>query len=133
MSEFKGDSTDNVNHAGLGMKAQAFTVELVIENQVIKSAIGGLNKESIIALLTIATAVNMPRIQGWNLFDGAGNMIASVDAMAFLAQLGEGTPIGKPPADPKTAGWRALPVVTPTSKEFEKMIETAKKEGKVPT
>lgn len=133
MQDFKADGGGKANHAGLVMKPQSFTVELVIENQVLKSAIGGLNKDSMIALLTIATCVNFPRLQGWNLYDEGGNCLASIDAVGFIAQLAEGTPIGKPSADPKTAGWRALPVVTPTSKEFEKMIEDAKKEGKIPT
>lgn len=122
-----------VDHSGLIQKPQAFIVEMVIDNQVLKSSISGLNKESMIALLTIATSANIPRLQGWNLYDEKGTCLASVDAMAFIARLAEGTPIGKTPADPKTAGWRALPVVTPTSDEFTKMIEAAKKEGKTPT
>lgn len=126
-------SEGKVDHSGLLQKAQSFTVEMVIDNQVHKSVCGGLNKESMIALLTVATAANMPRLQGWNLYDEAGNCLASVDVIKFLAQLAEGTPIGKTPADPKTAGWRALPVVTPTSADFVKMIEAAKKEGKIPT
>jgi hypothetical protein len=126
-------SEGKVDHSGLIQKPQSFTVEMVIDNQVLKSALGGLNKESVISLLTIATAVNFPRLQGWNLFDEQGTCIASVDAVTFVGKLAEGTPIGKQPADPKSAGWRALPVVTPTSEEFTKMVEQAKKEGKTPT
>jgi hypothetical protein len=122
-----------VDHAGLITKPQSFVVEMVIENQVLKSAISGLNKESMVALLTIATCVNFPRLQGWNLYDEKGNCLASVDAVTFVGKLAEGTPIGKPSADPKSAGWRALPVVTPTSEEFSRMIEQAKREGKIPT
>lgn len=128
------DADAKVDHSKLIQRPQPFVVELVIDNQTLKSVITGLNKESMIALLTIATAVNMPRLQGWNLYDEQGNCLASVDSMAFIAKLAEGTPIGKnPPADVKSAGWRALPVVTPTSEEFKKMIDQAKKEGRTPT
>lgn len=127
MSELK------VDHSSLIQKPQSFVVEMVIDNHVLKSAVGGLNKESMIALMTIATTVNFPRLQGWNLFDEKGVCLASVDAVKFVGNLAAGTPIGQMPADPKTAGWRALPVVTPTSAEFAKMIDDAKKEGKTPT
>jgi hypothetical protein len=133
MAEIKMDDQAAANHAGLVVKPQTFVVELVIDNQVLKSSMSGLNKESAVALLTIATGVNFPRIQGWNLYDDKGNCLASVDAVTFVGNLASATPIGKEPADPKKAGWRALPVVTPTSEEFTKMLEAAKKEGKTPT
>jgi hypothetical protein len=53
--------------------------------------------------------------------------------MIFLAKLAELTPLGKQPADPKSAGWRALPAVAPTSEQFQKGIEDAKKAGKQST
>lgn len=133
MSDFKPDEKGAANHAGLVAKPKTFVVEMVIDNQVLKSSVGGLNKESMISLLTIATCVNFPRIQGWNLYDDKGECVASVDAVGFVGQIAAATPIGKQPQDPKVAGWRALPVVTPTSDEFSKMIEAAKKDGRVPT
>lgn len=133
MAEIEKSDNAPANHGGLIAKAQTFVVELVIDNQVLKSTMSGLNKESAVALLTIATSVNFPRIQGWNLYDDKGDILASVDAVTFVGNLSAATPIGKEPADHKKAGWRALPVVTPTSDEFTKMIEAAKREGKTPT
>jgi hypothetical protein len=133
MAEIQKNDKAPANHIGMLVKPQTFVVELVIDNQVLKSTMAGLNKESAVSLLTIATSVNFPRIQGWNLYDEKGDILASVDAVTFIGNLAAATPIGKEPADPKKAGWRALPVVTPTSDEFSKMIEAAKKEGKTPT
>lgn len=113
-------------------RAKTFVVEIVIDGIVDKQPVTGLTKESMISMLTAATVEKLPRISGWNLWDDAGELLASVPAIEFMAKLAEKTALSKHTADPKTAGWRALPVVTPTSEEFAKMIETAKKEGKTP-
>lgn len=122
-----------VDHSTLIKQPEMFVVELVIDNTVYKSVVGGLNKESMISLLGIATAINNPRIAGWNLYSQAGECLASVDAMRFLSEISKNTPLGQRTADPKNAGWSAVPVVTPTSDEFQKMVEAAKREGRIPT
>jgi|FLYK01.1.fsa_nt_gi hypothetical protein len=115
-------------------KAKPFTLDIVIDGIVEKGIpVTGPNAESLISLLTIATVEKMPRIGGWNLYDGcSGELLASVPVMDFINMLAEKTVLGKAPADPKAAGWRALPVLTPTSEEWQKMVEQAKKEGRVP-
>jgi hypothetical protein len=113
-------------------KASTFVVEIIIDGIVDKQPVIGLNKESMISMLIAATVEKLPRISGWNLWNDSGELLASVPAIEFMAKLAEKTALSKQSADPKTAGWRALPVVTPTSDEFAKMIEDAKKEGKTP-
>ncbi len=113
-------------------EAQTFNLEIVVDGVVEKTPITALNKESAISLLTQVTCDRIPRIAGWNLFDREGKLLASVPAMAFIGQLAEKTGIGNKPADPKTAGWRTLPLITPTSEEFSEAITKAKKEGRAP-
>lgn len=113
--------------------AKKFILEIVIDGIVEKFPVSGANEDSVIALFTAATCQQMPRISGWNLYDENGKMVASVPAMMFLAKLAELTPLSKQPADPKSAGWRALPAIAPTSEQFQKGIEDAKKAGKQST
>lgn len=110
--------------------AKKFILEMVIDGMVEKFPVTGANEDSVIALFTAALCSMMPRISGFNLYDEQGKMIASVPAMMFLAKLSELTPLGKQPADPKSAGWRALPAIAPTSEQWQKDIEAAKKAGK---
>jgi hypothetical protein len=114
--------------------SKKFIAEMVIDGVAEKFPVTGANEDSVIALFTAATCAQMPRINGWNLYSAEdGKMIASVPAMLFLAKLAEISPLGKTPADPKSAGWRALPAIAPTSEEFQKSIEAAKKAGKTST
>lgn len=112
--------------------AKQFTLEIIIDGAVQKLPVTSLNKESMIAVLVEATCERLPRIAGWNLFDDAGTIVASVPAVAFLGELAEKTGLGNKPADPKSAGWSVVPAVAPTTQDFAKMIEKAKKEGRVP-
>lgn len=111
-------------------ETKKFILEVVIDGMVEKFPVTGANAESVIALLTAASCMQMPRISGWNLYDEEGKMIVSVPSMIFLAKLAELTTLGKKPADPKSAGWRALPAIAPTSEQWQKDIEAAKKAGK---
>lgn len=113
--------------------AKKFILEIVIDGIVEKFPVSGANEDSVIALFTAATCAQTPRISGWNLYDDQGKMIASVPAMMFLAKLAELTPLAKQPADPKAAGWRALPAIAPTSEQWQKDIDAAKRAGKSPT
>lgn len=110
-----------------------FILEIVIDGVVEKFPVDGANEDSVIALFVAATCAQMPRISGWNLYDDGGKLIVSVPAMIFLALLAEKTTLGKTPADPKAAGWRAVPAVAPTSEEWMKTMEAAKKAGRTPT
>ncbi len=112
--------------------AQTFNLEIVIDGVVEKKTVTAMNKESMISLLTQVTCERLPRIAGWNLFEPDGKLVASVPAIAFIGQLAEKTGIGAKPADPKTAGWRTLPLITPTSEEFTEAVNKAKKEGRAP-
>jgi hypothetical protein len=123
---FKVKSKDPV----MNDTAKKFILEMVIDGIVEKFPVTGANEDSVIALFTAALCAQMPRISGFNLYDEQGKMIASVPAMMFLAKLAELTPLGKQPADPKSAGWRALPAIAPTSEQWQKDIEAAKKAGK---
>jgi hypothetical protein len=123
---FKVNSKDPV----MNDTAKKFILEMVIDGIVEKFPVTGANEDSVIALFTAALCAQMPRISGFNLYDEQGQMIASVPAMMFLAKLAELTPLGKQPADPKSAGWRALPAIAPTSEQWQKDIEAAKKAGK---
>lgn len=107
-----------------------YILELVVDGMVDKFPIAGVNDDSMIALLMAATCQNMPRISGWNLYTDEGKLIASVPAMMFLAKLAELTTLGRQPADPKSAGWRALPAVAPLSEQMQKDTEASKKAGK---
>lgn len=123
---FKVKSKDPV----MNDTAKKFILEMVIDGMVDKFPVTGANEDSVLALFTAALAAHMPRISGFNLYDEQGKMLASVPAMMFLAKLSELTPLGKQPADPKSAGWRALPAIAPTSEQWQKDIEAAKKAGK---
>ena len=112
--------------------AKQFTLEVIIDGAVEKFPVSALNKESMIALLVEATCEKLPRIAGWNLFDEAGTILASVPAVAFVGELAEKTGLGTKPADVKQAGWSVVPAVAPTTQDFTKMIEKAKKEGRLP-
>lgn len=113
--------------------AKKFIAEIVIDGVAEKFPVTGANEDSVVALFTAAVCTQMPRISGFNLYTEEGKMIVSVPAMMFFAKLAEITPLGKAPADPKSAGWRALPAIAPTSEEFQKSIEAAKKAGKTST
>lgn len=115
------------------VKARRFVIDVLVDNQVWRYGTQAMNLESLVAQISVATNANMPRISGWNVYDEAGILILSVSALDFIQQLAIATPVGKQPADPKTAGWRAIPVVTPTSQEFQDAISKAKKEGRIPT
>lgn len=123
---FKINSKDPV----MNETAKKFILEMVIDGMVEKFPVTGANEDSVIALFVAALCSQMPRISGFNLYDEQGKMVASVPAMMFLAKLAELTPLGKQPADPKSAGWRALPAIAPTSEQWQKDIEAAKKAGK---
>lgn len=112
-----------------------FAIDFVIDNKVFRfpKLRAALNLESLIGELAIITALNTPRINGFNVYDVEGKLVVSVDGTGFLNMVGEHTPLQSKPADPKAAGWRALPIVTPTSQEFQDAMLKAKKEGKIPT
>lgn len=114
----------------MGETAKNYILEMVIDGIVEKFPLTGANDDSVIALLMTATCHNMPRISGWNLYTDEGKLIASVPAMMFLAKLSELTSLGRMPADPKAAGWRALPAIAPLSEQMQKDTEASKKEGK---
>lgn len=112
--------------------AKMFNLEIIIDGAVEKVPVSGVNKESVIALLTEATCEKLPRIAGWNLFGEDGTLLASVPAVAFIGELAKVTKLDQKPADPKSAGWSVVPAVAPTTQDFAKMIEKAKKEGRLP-
>lgn len=111
---------------------ERFLLEITIDGMAYKTVPQALNKESLIALLTIATVVNWPRVGGWNLFSEDGTPIANVNAMEFVSEMANATTLGKAPGDKSAAGWRAVPIVTPVSGDFRDLLEKAKKEGRVP-
>lgn len=104
--------------------AQKFVVELIIDGRVFKSPVAALNEASIRSLLDIAVAANMPRLGGYNLYAEDSTLLASVPAIEFIAQIDplKQKPQGTGP-NPGGVGWRALPLVTPTSEEFQKMVD----------
>lgn len=112
--------------------AEMFNLDIIIDGAVQKVPVSGVNKESVISLLTQATCEKLPRIAGWNLWGEDGTLLASVPAVAFIGELAKITKLDEKPADPKTAGWNVVPTVAPTSQDFVKMIEIAKKEGRLP-
>lgn len=114
----------------MGDNVKNYILELVIDGIVDKFPLTGANDDSVIALLMTATCQNMPRISGWNLYTDEGKLIASVPAMKFLAMVSELTTLSRMPADPKSAGWRALPAVAPLSEQMQKDTEASKKAGK---
>jgi len=113
--------------------AKQFVAEMVIDGVVEKKAVSGVNKESVIGLLTQVTCEKLPRIAGWNLFDDRGELVASVPAVEFIGHLADKTGLSKRPADPRTAGFNVMPMVTGTSEEFVEMMNKAKKEGRTPS
>lgn len=115
------------------VKARTFIMDVLLDGQVWRYSTQAMNLESLMVQMSVAISANVPRISGWNVYDEKGTLVMSVSAMDFIQQLAQVTPIGKQPADPKTAGWRAIPVVTPTSQEFVDAMAKAKKEGRIPT
>lgn len=113
-------------------ESKRFVLEAIIDGIVDTKPVSGPDKESVIALLTIATCDKMPRISGWNLYDENGKLLVSVPAIGFLAEVAKETPLGIKPADPKMGGWRVSNVVTPTTEQFQQMLAQAKKEGRTP-
>jgi hypothetical protein len=109
-----------------------FLLEITIDGMAYKTVPTALNKESLIALLTIATTVNWPRIGGWNIYTESGEPLANVNAMEFVTEMANATPLGKKAGDKGAAGWSAVPVVTPVSADFRDLLEQAKREGRVP-
>jgi len=114
------------------IKGKAFVIDVLMDGQVLRYVTQAMNLESLVAQISIATSANMPRISGWNVYDESGILILSVSALAFLQELGALTPVGKQLGDKGAAGWRALPLITPTSQEFQDAITRAQKEGRVP-
>lgn len=113
--------------------AKQFVAEMVIDGVVEKKSISAVNKESAIGLLMQAVCEKLPRIAGFNLFDDKGDVVASVPAVAFIGQLADKTGLSKRPADPRTAGFNVMPLVTGTSEDFQEALKRAKQEGRMPT
>lgn len=116
-----------------GTNAKTFVLEAVIDGAVDKQPVSAPSLESMVAVLTAATCAKLPRISGWNLYDVNGELLVSVPVVAFIAELAQKTPLGKAPANAKAAGWRALPLVAPTSDGFQKLMDEARKDGRIPT
>lgn len=121
-----------LNRRPLLEKRRKFVLEIVIDDVPYRTVPQALNLDSLSALLSIATMANMPRIKGWTVFDEDGEPLLSVNAIDFLAEIAKATPLGKDTGDKGVAGWRALPIVTPTSEEFQNAMQAAKKGGKIP-
>lgn len=114
------------------IKPVKFYVDMVIDQQTLRMEHLAMNLESLSAQLVFSAAAAIPRISGWNIYDENGIMLVSVSAMDFYAKLGEVTPLKTVPADKKAAGWRPIPVVSPTTEEFQQSIQKAKGEGRLP-
>lgn len=121
------------NYADLKKPAEKFLLEVVIDGVNYKAPIQQFNKESVTALMEIATSLYMPRISGWNLYSDTGALLVSCPIAAFINEFVKQTPLKSAPADPKSGGWRALPIVTGLSQEFQEMMAKAKKDGNIPT
>lgn len=121
------------NYADLKRPPEKFLLEVVIDGVNYRAPIKQYNKESVTALMEIATSLYMPRISGWNLYSETGALLVSCPIAAFINEFVKETPLKNAAADPKSAGWRALPMVTGLSQEFQEMMQKAKKDGNVPT
>jgi hypothetical protein len=114
------------------LQPEKFVVELVVDGKVKKSPLTALNQDSIIQHLTSAVNAYLPRISGYNLYNEAGKLLVSVNVIEFLAQLSTAIPElqSVPAQSPGGAGWRAVPVVTPSDPNFQKLVEQAREDGR---
>lgn len=111
------------------LKFKNFVLDVYVDQQGSRYFTEAMNLESLVAQIAVATYANLPRISGWRVFDESGILLLNVATIAFLAQLGKMTPLGKQTAE-SAAGFRVMPVVTGVSKNFQDDITMAKKEGR---
>lgn len=106
---------------------KSFIVELVIDGKPYKSVASALNLESMLALLSVTVAANLPRTSGYNVYSSDGELLASVNAVDFMAAI---KPLEKDPDNLSAtpSGWRAVPVKQTATEDFQKMIEKAREE-----
>lgn len=115
------------------VKPVRFVVDVLIDGQMQRFWWAALSVQSMMSQMSLLAAANLPRVQGWNLYDEQGKLIESVTVIEFLAAVAEQTALSKAPAEKGAAGWRALPMITPTSQAFKDILDKAKTEGRLPT
>lgn len=109
-----------------------FVVDVLVDNQMKRFWWAALTLQSMMSQMALLAAANLPRVQGWNLYDEQGKLLESVTVIDFLGAAAQVTGLDKEPVDKSAKGWRAMPMITPTSQEFQKILEKAKEEGRVP-
>lgn len=114
------------------VRPQEFTVHFLIDDQAQGLKLVAMNLESLLAELSVLSAINMPRVQAWNVYDAAGRLVAAADMVQFATYVAERTTLRLTPADKSAAGWRAMPIVTQTAPDFQAVRDQAKKDGRLP-
>jgi len=116
------------------LKGEKFVVDLLVDHTPWRLMLPAASRASLMASLTFLAAVHHPRVEGWNIYGAEGpdegKLLESVSAIDFVGQVTAMTPLKLNPSGTSSKG--VIPVVSPTSESFQKMLEASKKEGKIP-
>lgn len=116
------------------VKGEKFVVDILVDHTPWRLMLPAASRASLMASLTFLAAVHHPRVEGWNIYGAEGpdegKLLESVSAVDFVGQVTAMTPLKLNPSGSSSKG--VIPVVSPTSEAFQKMLEEAKKEGKIP-
>lgn len=115
------------------VKAQEFVVDLMVDSTPWRLVLPTMDLDCLMASLTVLAASNIPRVGGWNIYSqDEGKLLKSVSTIDFIARIIETTPLKLDPGNKIATAKGYIPAVTPTSEAFQKMIDDAKKAGRIP-
>lgn len=128
------DSKPNIDVTQIRrVKPQEFVVDLMVDNVPWRLVIPIMDLDCLMASLTVLAASNIPRVGGWNIYSkDEGKLLKSVSTIDFIARIVESTPLKMDPGNKIATAKGYIPAVTPTSEAFQKMIDDAKKAGRIP-
>lgn len=116
------------------IKAEKYVVDLLIDQTPWRLMLPAASRASLMASLTYLATIHYPRVEGWNIYGSegpdTGKLLESVSAVDFVGKVTAMTPLKISPGGAQAKGF--IPIVSPTSESFQKMLEASKKEGKIP-
>lgn len=116
------------------IRGEKYVVDILVDHTPWRLMLPAVSRSSLMASLTFLATINYPRVEGWNIYGGEGldegKLLESVSAIDFAGQVTAMTPLKISPSG--AAGKGFIPIVSPTSDAFQKMVDAAKKEGKIP-
>lgn len=116
------------------IKPEEYVVDIIVDHAPWRLQLPTMNLQCLMSSLEVLAAVHYPRVGGWNIYvaDGPdqGKLLASVSTIDFIARISKVTPLRDDPG--KSGKSNIIPLATPTSESFQKMIEQSKKDGRIP-